>query len=62
MANSMFVTSIAIIAVVSLMIAATLSVGIAFAQPFQPPGLPFAKQQLQVRQVEDPVVIVGQGV
>ncbi len=60
MANSMFVTSIAIIAVVSLMTAVTLSVGIAFAQPVQPPGLPFSppgppfsNQQLQVRQVED---------
>jgi hypothetical protein len=51
MENSKLVTSTAIIAVATLVIAATLSVGIALAQPFQPPR-PFSKQVLQVRTVD----------
>ena len=57
----MFVTSIAIIAVVSLMIVATLSVGMAFAQPVQPPGPPFSTQPLQVRTVQGNIVTVEAG-
>ena len=52
----MFVTCTVIIAVACLMTASTLSVGIAFAQPVQPPfsqpGPPFSNQQLQVRIVD----------
>ncbi len=54
MTNSMLATCAAIIAVAGLMTAATLSVGIAFAQPLQPPGPPgqpgppVTKQVLQV--------------
>lgn len=53
----------AIIAVASLMTAATLSVGIAYAQfqPPGPPGPPFSNQVLQVREVESPILTVVPG-
>ena len=59
--NSMLATCAAIIAVAGLMIAATLSVGIAFAQPVQPPGPPFSTQPLQVRTVQGNIATVPAG-